>query len=62
MTQGKYLITKDGKYLTSILGGCKFTDDKDNAYRYNVRMIAEDVARQTGATVEESLTWTEVTA
>ena len=50
----KYLVMRDGKFLTSVFHGCKFAaTGVDGAYLYNVKQIAEDIARQLGAEVVE---------
>ncbi len=50
----QYLIMRDGQFLTSIFNGCKFAaTDLDGAYKYNVKEIAEDIARTLNAKVVE---------
>ena len=50
----KYAIIKNGFYLTSVFDGGKFEAvTHENAYKYNVKLIAEDVARLYAAAVVE---------
>jgi hypothetical protein len=50
----KYLIAKDGKYMTSVFYGGAFEAEAPNnpaVYRYTIKQVAEDVAAQLGASV-----------
>jgi len=51
-----YLIEKNGKYLNELFPYAFKAKREEDAYKYNVKQIAYDIAKQCGATVKPAKT------